>query len=1165
MHLKSIKLAGFKSFVDPISIDFPSNLCGIVGPNGCGKSNIIDAVRWVLGEGSVKQLRSDTSTNIIFSGSNARQPISRASVELIFNNCSGRLQGEYASYHEISIKRRLQRDGNNHYFLNGNKCRRRDITDLFLGTGIGAQGYSIIEQGMISSLITAKPEELRAYIEEAANISKYKERRRETENRIRRTRNNLQQLANIIHESERQLQKLQRQAKIATSYRQLNTQQRQIKQQLLALRWQFHAQQLQRQQNHKQDLHKQLQKQLTEATTVNAKIDALQAKYSEYNQQLSNLQADYYASSTEISTLEQNIQHHHQKHRQLTETMEQTQQALQQIDKDIDTDKRQINGWQSELKQLQKQRQQAHQRLDIKQQVYHQTDSEQEQWQEQWQQWTEQLSITQRQVDHFNTEQQHQQSELQQIDERINDINATLTAQDDETSLNDNIYKLNIHRQSLLEKIDQNRHAISTNQEHLNDRRLRQNQWQNQLNDIRTNIQEQRGQLVSLQALQQISTDDDVQQWQQRQHLTHHPLIYSQLQVTAGWETAVEVVLGKRLHSLCVEDIHIHAPTLDDIQGFVSLVSTDVDTDSSPKPQTITLPLLITYIDSRPIPADLYHIYATENIQQALRQRKHLTAGESIVTRNGIWLGKNWLCNKISHTELGVLQRQHSIDAIQQQLQTLQQQEIEWQKNYQSTLQAIDSLERQQKTLQEQLEQNLATQSQINIDYSNAQSTLTQQRNRQKQLNDDKVNLQNRRKDIQTAITERQETIASSVTKLDQLQRQKQEHINHRQQLQQAFSNAKKEIQQATKTYNDFTLRERTVDTQLKAVEEIQQRLQQQRQRGEQRLSELQKQLQQEIAPDQQLKQQLQIKLQQQLQLEEQVKDIRNQIEQFNAEIRQRQQQREQQQQQIDNRRNTLQQTDLTIQENNTRQNTIEEQLHDVDITTLCAELPKDADITTWTERKQQIDQRIQKLGNVNLVAIDEYDSEQQRKQHLDSQYNELVTALKTLEEAIDNIDRQTRDRFEATFKQINDGLKELFPRLFGGGQASLQLDANDLLNTGVSIMVRPPGKRNTSLHSLSGGEKALTAIAFIFSLFRLNPAPFCLLDEVDAPLDDANVKRFTAMLVDMSKRVQFIMITHNKTTMEHVNQLMGVTMQEAGISRVVSVDINRALAMVDD
>mgnify|MGYP001403548145 FL=1 len=818
MRLNSIKLSGFKSFVDPTSVTFPSSMSCIVGPNGCGKSNVIDAVRWVLGESSAKNLRSDSMTDVVFNGSSSRKPVSKASVELFFDNKEGRIGGEFSSYSEISVRRSLELDGQSNYYLNGTSCRKKDITDVFLGTGLGPRSYAIIEQGMISQLVSAKPEEMRGYIEEVAGISRYLERKKETESRIKRTKENLSRLEDLREEISRLLFKLQRQAKAAEKYHELRKDETKAQLMLLGSKWRDVSSLLVAKEKEVKDQELKVEEINSQKNTSDSEIIKLRAKQIELQTALDKVQQEFYSFGADISRTEQ----------------------------EISLKKDRVN--------------------EI----------------------AEKISTNKIQIDTRNRE---------------------------------------------IEKLSENKSSAQ----------LEISAIENELKSLKEN--------------------------------------------TDGPDTAE----AEKIEGLWLIFITETKDILNNIVNSIGSIKSKLSNNDS-------------------VDDDLREI---ESLQNDL---KKLETEPNKLTK----LTQDFLINA-------------SEGAKQQR---------------------INLIEKTDKYAE--LQAKLASMNSEDSHISTKLQDLTQE-NR---------DLEEESKELTQPINEIQE-------KLDQL-------------------------------------------------------------------------------------------LSDRLKVEENLLESRKAIEECNASIHKIEREKIEKEQAAITLRELLENLRLERQASKIEQNNIEKQVEELegDLSNIKNELVDDKSVESYSADLEAIELKISRLGAINLAAMEEYDQESKRKELLDEQHNELMQALETLERAITKIDKETRTTFKDTFDKLNQSLSQSFPKLFGGGHAELVMLGDDLLTCGIGISARPPGKKNASVSQLSGGEKALTAIATVFAFFELNPAPFCLLDEVDAPLDDLNTMRFIDLVDEMSQRVQFVYITHNKISMEKSKHLMGVTMQEPGVSRMVAVDVDQAVEM---
>ncbi len=1168
MRLKQVKLAGFKSFVDPTKVNFPSNLAAIVGPNGCGKSNIIDAIRWVMGESSPKQLRGQDMGDFMFNGSATRKPVGQASVELIFDNSDHTIGGQYAHYHEIAIRRQITRDAQSQYFLNGTKCRRRDIIDIFLGTGLGPRSYAIISQGTISRLIEAKPEELRVYLEEAAGISKYKERRRETENRIRHTRENLDRLNDLREELEKQLNHLQRQANAAERYKTLKQEERLYKAQLLALRWKQLHDQIKTLQNAINEQEVALEAAIAKQRELDATIENHRQQRIDANEHCNQIQKQFYDLGNEVTRLEQNITYLQERRTQYQADAEQAEMAWQELQQTINSDQglseelqQQLMTLDPEVIQANTQAEQSNEKLTAAQQAL--TD-----WQTQWDEFNHTAAQTSQQAEIEKTRIHQLEQRILNSQQRIDAITQELSTLDADALAKD-INELTQHHQQITAEQQTAADQLAECIEKIQAQRDINQQHNTELRDAERKLQQQQGELTALEALQQIAlgkNNEVVVEWLQQHELDSHPRLAQNLQVAAGWEQAVEVILNHDIQAVCVDNIADLANDLQVIDsGTLTVVDQHVET-----PHSIVsnhdLPLLVDKIQaSRPLQGLFAYVYTAESLTQALAVYRSLAPHESIITKDGVWLGANWI--KISRSQddySGVLEREHELQTIKQHIEKLTVEVDELQtarKHDEERLFALEEERDEQITLVNQYRVKTSdTQAQLQVKQERADqiqqriATLSQElKEHQQTLNDLEQELTQARDHWQAALTEMQQ----HATVREELSAQKQT-------VTQELVIIREQALADKDTAHAVALKVQGLRTQLDATRQNSQRLEQQVNNLQQRRQQLAESLAKADEPIEELKVSLEQQLNQRLQVETTLTAARNKLDAIEEQLRDHDKSRQEIIQAIDEQRDGVQQKRLQWQGLQVRRTTIQEQLQEAghELQTIVDELPQEADEKTWEQQLEQITNRIQRLGAINLAAIDEYKTQAERKVYLDKQHDDLIEALTTLENAIAKIDRETRARFKETYDTVNESFKTLFPQVFGGGSAYLELTGDDLLSTGVTVMAKPPGKRNSTIHLLSGGEKAMTAISLVFAIFQLNPAPFCMLDEVDAPLDDANITRYCNLVKEMSNKIQFIFISHNKLAIEMAQHLLGVTMHEPGVSRLVAVDVEEAVAL---
>ena len=1161
MRLKCIKLAGFKSFVDPTTVNFPSNMAAVVGPNGCGKSNIIDAVRWVMGESSAKNLRGESMTDVIFNGSTSRKPVSQASIELVFDNSDSTLVGEYASYAEISIRRKVTRDSQNTYYLNGAKCRRRDITDIFLGTGLGPRSYSIIEQGMISKLIEAKPEDLRNFIEEAAGISKYKERRRETETRIRRTHENLERLTDLREELERQLERLHRQAQAAEKYQEYKAEERQLKAQLSALRWQALNEQVGQREAVIADQEIAFEALVAEQRNADASIERLRDGHHDLSERFGLVQGRFYSVGGDIARVEQSIQHGQQRLRQLQDDLKEAERSRLETESHLGHDRTLLATLGEELAMVEPEQEMTSAAAEEAAAALEESESTMHGWQEQWDSFNTRSAEPRRQAE-------VQQSRIQQLDQsmerlaerqrRLAEERALLAADPEDAAILELgeqlassellLEELQAREEQQVERLEQLRNALQ---------QATQAQQQGQ-----GELQRLNGRLASLEALQQAALDPGTgtAQWLREQGLEQRPRLAEGLRVEPGWELAVETVLGADLQAVLVDDVAGFDLAGFD-QGDLRLIIPGHDAVRVPGS---LLDKVDSHIDLAPW---LARVKPVEDLDAALALRSSLAAGESLISRDGYWVGRHFLrvC-RASDAQSGVLargqelqrlgleqgEREAALAGLEEQLQKVREQQLHEEESREQLRRRLQEEARQQGELKAQLSAGKAKVEQLTLRRRRLDEELTelaeQRAVEHEQLGESRLQLQDAL-DIMAQDTEQRELLLaqrdSLRERLDRVRQEARQHKDHAHQL---------------------AVRLGSLRAQHDSTRQALERLELQSARLSEKREQLCLNLEEGEAPLEELRLKLEELLERRMAVDEEMRQARMQMEDADRELRDAEKRRSQAEQQAQLLRGQLEQHRMEWQGLSVRRKALQEQLHEdgYDLHGVLATLGVEANEQEAEQELERIDARVQRLGAINLAAIDEYQQQSERKRYLDAQDADLVEALDTLENVIRKIDKETRNRFKDTFDQINGGLQALFPKVFGGGSAYLELTGEDLLDTGVTIMAQPPGKKNSTIHLLSGGEKALTALALVFAIFKLNPAPFCMLDEVDAPLDDANVGRYARLVKEMSQTVQFIYITHNKIAMEMADQLMGVTMHEPGCSRLVAVDVEEALAMVD-
>ncbi len=1169
MRLSQIKIAGFKSFVDPTKIQFPENLTGIVGPNGCGKSNVIDAVRWVMGESSAKHLRGESMEDVIFSGSATRKPVGQASVELIFDNSDGAVKGEYAKYNEISIKRTVSRAGQSKYFLNNSRCRRRDIADIFLGTGLGPRSYAIIEQGMVSRIIDAKPEELRVYLEEAAGISKYKERRRETETRIRHTRENLDRLNDLREEIDKQLARLKRQANTAERYKALKEQQRRVEAELLLLQRRAFDEEMQRQRQQLERFETDVQAAIAELRKTEAQIEEGHQKLTEANEAHGQVQARFYAITSEINTLEQEIAHQKQLRERNQQDLQKILQAADESRGVLQSDEARLHQLEAELAVLQPKLSGLASAYEQAQQAASEAETRMADWQSRWEAFNRDYHQAHQAVQVENKAIEHIERQILQSEQRVKRL------QQEKQSLDLHGHDRQIA--GLDEKIAEREQALQQGQQDLEQRagriselRRRIDEQSTGLDQQRSQVQSLRGRLSSLEALQQNVLDDgseELQAWLKQQGLEGSQRLTEQLKVRPGYEQAVETVLAPWLGALCIGNRGVSGEALARLRGHsLALIQQLPGAPLPPAPdgwKPLT-EVVQAGVDLQPL---LGQVFVCEDRAELERKRPLLQADQRLVSRDGLYAGRNWLFQQGEDSEhSGLIQREREIRQLREDIDRITEQAMLLKSRVDADRQELEREEQARDQAQRALQQIQREIGELGNQRTRLKSRAEQVQNRNQLLEKELAELEEQQKalkdDLQQATYRRNEQLEA----INRLEQQKGELEAERDRLREALAVARDSLQNSREQQHQLQMKLQGLEAQINSTRFNLERVERQSSEYQQRVAELKQAIESAGEPISRLEQKLQQSLTLKAEVEKQLREAQERATAIDTEQRAHERLRHDQQQKVDQLRGELEQQNMKLREIEIRRNAIDEQLEKTEflIDELEQEMPEEAAIQPWRNRLDELTRKINNLGPINLAAIDEFKEQSERKEYLDAQNDDLESALSTLENAIKKIDKETRDRFKETFDAVNSRMQERFPKLFGGGQAHLELTEDDLLTTGVSIMARPPGKRVTNLQLLSGGEKALTAVALIFSIFELNPSPFCMLDEVDAPLDDANVGRFCAMVEEMSAQVQFIFITHNKITMELARTLNGVTMHEPGVSRLVSVDIDEAARLAE-
>ncbi|MBP6189503.1 MAG: chromosome segregation protein SMC [Azonexus sp.] len=1168
MRLTKLKLAGFKSFVDPTSVAVPGQLVGVVGPNGCGKSNIMDAVRWVLGESKASELRGESMMDVIFNGSSNRKPVSRASVELIFENLLGRALGQWSQYTELSVKRTLTRQGQSDYFINNLKVRRKDITDLFLGTGLGPRAYAIIGQGMISRIIEARPDDLRVFLEEAAGVTRYKERRKETNGRLEDTRENLLRVEDIRQELGNQMERLEAQAEVARRYQGLN-EQLVLRQQVLWLLKKREAE------AERQKLSLDVERATTELEAQNAALRETEARAEETREAhfaagdaLHNAQSDMYTANAEVARLEAEIRHRRESRSQLEARLTQLEDELKHWGETAEKLTVDRQKWE-ETQEITKLRvEEAEAKLHEQMNIAPQVEEDHAQAQEELQRLKTRSTNGEQKLEVELTNKSHAQRALQAIIQRRERLREETGGNDapDEMDLAEKEEELALLREELAGDQDQ----LQQLQQEMPQLEAQRKEAQTEVQRIERELaagQARRAALEQMQARTQQS--GKLPEWLRRHDLDSAPPLWQKIHVEAGWEEAVEAVLRERLSAIACDDpAKLDAWLHDRPEARLSVVLPgDFNFGQNFR---LTVEVLSSRVrsDSPAVQAVLNdwlgQVRTAETLADALAVRADLPPGAVIVTRGGDLVsaasvtffapdqGEHGLLERQREIETlgeGIAVAEEKADAIREQLVMFDEQVEDKQAEMGEIRQYV--ADRQQRVHAVQMDVLKLSQAieRHREQKERLQEQLAELAEEEESERERDMSADERIAEIRDGLGRIRVLVHGAQTRLDECERA----VRAERERNSDFDRALREAQ--------FSLRE--CDGKLQDVFAQQAMAQRELNRIEKDRAQCAEQV--EAAPPDVMEGALQAALEARQAAEKVLAEKRDALEAATNALRGFEEQRLRIEQGLEPLRVRI--GDLKLKEQaaalNAEQFAMQLLEAGANEEALQAELGTarppalQGEITRLTNA-------IAELGAVNMAALQELETATERKGYLDMQAADLNEAMETLENAIRRIDRETRDLLQSTFDTVNGHFGQLFPELFGGGRAELVMTGDEILDAGVQVIAQPPGKKNSTIHLLSGGEKALTAIALVFSMFQLNPAPFCLLDEVDAPLDDSNTERFCKMVKKMSGATQFLFISHNKIAMEMAEQLVGVTMQESGVSRVVEVDIQEALKMRD-
>ena len=1177
MRLKQVKLAGFKSFCDPTTFELPSQLVGIVGPNGCGKSNIIDATRWVLGESRATELRGESMQDVIFNGSLERKPSSRASVELVFDNSLGRIGGAWGGFAEISVKRVLTREGQSTYYINQQAVRRKDVHDIFLGTGLGPRAYAIIGQGTISRIIEAKPDELRVFFEEAAGVSKYKERRRETENRLADTRENLTRVEDILRELHGQISKLDAQAEVAGRYRAMEAERTQKQQWLWLIKRDDAQAEQQLLEKTAESLDLEIEGLQTGLRSAENRMETLREAVHQANDEVSRCQAAYYEVNSEISTLESQI-------RMIAQNRNQAQARLKSLEEQIQSARALSEGGlqrrqevEAQLEEAREQQATAEMALAEAEEQLAACEDEERERREALESARQAAHTAQQALQVGRVERRSHEEALAQMQERRQRLQASLSQLGDDAS--DQLERLALELGAAQEEEARTAEQQQTLEARLAEVQAERGPAQEALQAAVTKTTTIEARMAVLEQLQaRMQGENQMRPWLEKHGLGEDTeRIWQYIRIEPGWETAVEAVLRERVHALEAKSVQQVAAMLQEAPpSKVGLFLTDLPAGAAPLParpagQLVPLASLVRCQDARlkPIMAEwLDGFFSAESTEAAFAGRGQLPPGGRFVVREGHAIGRfDVVLFAMDSEGEGVLARQQELQNLERELRAQQLLGDEARQQAERIDAMATQLAEQVRAARDASARAVRRVSTATIEHERlAQAVRSREESRQR-LSEEIEELAMRQAGREEALQALVDGLAEAEEKAEVASEELAAAREAAEMLETMLSSRRDHARESELAVRESAYAVRSLEQEIENLRERIARADEQLAQADGNRERLLADL--EGMSDEALREQLEVMLERRMEAEQALSEARGLADERSGELRRLDEERLRAERGQEPLRQRL--IELRMKEQAARLSA--EQMGEAlaeasaDLAELKASLaalplrPK----PSWLQSEvSRLAQAVARLGPVNLAALDELTAAREREVFLNTQSTDLQEAMATLENAIRTIDQETRSLLQSTYDTVNAEFGRLFPMLFGGGEARLVLTGGEILDAGVQVFAQPPGKKNASIHLLSGGEKALTAIALVFGIFKLNPAPFCLLDEVDAPLDDANTERYAKMVSAMSEETQFVFISHNKIAMEMAHQLIGVTMQEKGVSRLVAVDLTSAVELAE-
>lgn len=1177
MRLKQVKLAGFKSFCDPTTFELPSQLVGIVGPNGCGKSNIIDATRWVLGESRATELRGESMQDVIFNGSLERKPSSRASVELVFDNSLGRIGGAWGGFAEISVKRVLTREGQSTYYINQQAVRRKDVHDIFLGTGLGPRAYAIIGQGTISRIIEAKPDELRVFFEEAAGVSKYKERRRETENRLADTRENLTRVEDILRELHGQISKLDAQAEVAGRYRAMEAERTQKQQWLWLIKRDDAQAEQQLLEKTAESLDLEIEGLQTGLRSAENRMETLREAVHQANDEVSRCQAAYYEVNSEISTLESQI-------RMIAQNRNQAQARLKSLEEQIQSARALSEGGlqrrqevEAQLEEAREQQATAEMALAEAEEQLAACEDEERERREALESARQAAHTAQQALQVGRVERRSHEEALAQMQERRQRLQASLSQLGDDAS--DQLERLALELGAAQEEEARTAEQQQTLEARLAEVQAERGPAQEALQAAVTKTTTIEARMAVLEQLQaRMQGENQMRPWLEKHGLGEDTeRIWQYIRIEPGWETAVEAVLRERVHALEAKSVQQVAAMLQEAPpSKVGLFLTDLPAGAAPLParpagQLVPLASLVRCQDARlkPIMAEwLDGFFSAESTEAAFAGRGQLPPGGRFVVREGHAIGRfDVVLFAMDSEGEGVLARQQELQNLERELRAQQLLGDEARQQAERIDAMATQLAEQVRAARDASARAVRRVSTATIEHERlAQAVRSREESRQR-LSEEIEELAMRQAGREEALQALVDGLAEAEEKAEVASEELAAAREAAEMLETTLSSRRDHARESELAVRESAYAVRSLEQEIDNLHERIARADEQLAQADGNRERLLADL--EGMSDEALREQLEVMLERRMEAEQALSEARGLADERSGELRRLDEERLRAERGQEPLRQRLIELRMKEQAARLTAEQMGEALAEAsadlaELKASLAALPQRPKPSWLQSEVSRLAQAVARLGPVNLAALDELTAAREREVFLNTQSTDLQEAMATLENAIRTIDQETRSLLQSTYDTVNAEFGRLFPMLFGGGEARLVLTGGEILDAGVQVFAQPPGKKNASIHLLSGGEKALTAIALVFGIFKLNPAPFCLLDEVDAPLDDANTERYAKMVSAMSEETQFVFISHNKIAMEMAHQLIGVTMQEKGVSRLVAVDLTSAVELAE-